>query len=169
MKCPSFQAILFFEALRAMPHTLELHHCYRYDVRRALRVLRGLSSNRFCSYWRAAAATVEVDEVSHSLFWAGAEVDPTFSPGPGRIARTEKSSNSWLHSFRHTLKMAESLPSQGTNQTKPTEKEPPLVQLDPKWCANSIIALATKYLTCDKPPFCPQGVLRAIENQRFPC
>ena len=65
--------------------------------------------------------------------------------------------------------MAEFLPPpQGADQTKSTEKEPILVQLDPKWCAGSRTVLAAEYLTCDKPPFCPQGVHRTIENQRFP-
>ena len=67
-------------------------------------------------------------------------------------------------------RMAESLPpSHGANQTKPTEKEPIRVQLDPEWCVNSKISLATEYLTYDQPPFRPPGVLRTIENQRFPC
>ena len=51
-------------------------------------------------------------------------------------------------------------PSKGANQTKPIEKEPGLVQLDPKLRANSIIPLIAERLTCDMSPFCPQGVLR---------
>ena len=40
------------------------------------------------------------------------------------------------------------------------EREPILVQLDPKWYANSVIPLTTERLTCYKSLFCPQGVLR---------
>ena len=62
--------------------------------------------------------------------------------------------------------IAESLHlSKGANHTKSVEKDPILVQLDPKWCANLIIPLTTERLTCDKSRCCPQGVLQTDDSR----